>query len=289
MTTNPTTSLKNLNWKVLNPWTVFKYCTLLVGSLVVLIPPVVVFFSAFKTKEEYLNTSRVALPESFLNWANFEKVLSIGNLDEAFGTTLLILSLSLIGNTLLGSMVAYILGRFDFKLKNTILGMYVVAMLIPMVTTQVATFQVINGLGLYNTIFAPIVMYLGADVMVIYIFLQFVQGIPKELDEAARLDGASYFRIYWSIILPLLKPAIVTVVIIRTIYIYNDFYIPFLYMPSRKISVVSTALYKFMGPFGAQWNVISAGVILVLIPTIVLFLVLQRYIYAGVTGGAVKG
>ena len=129
---------------------------------------------------------------------------------------------------------------------------------------------------------------MGTDIVSIYIFLQFIRSIPVSLDEAARLDGANSFTIYWRIILPLLKPAIATVVIIKGIAIYNDFYIPFLYMPDDNLGIISTSLFRFKGPFGAHWEVISAGAVLVIIPTLVVFLVLQRFIYNGFTSGATK-
>jgi ABC-type glycerol-3-phosphate transport system permease component len=118
--------------------------------------------------------------------------------------------------------------------------------------------------------------------------LQFLKNIPKELDEAALLDGASHFRIYRNIILPMLRPAIATVVIIKGVLIYNEFYIPFLYMPSRDLGVVSTALFRFQGPSGTRWEVISAGIVITVIPTLIVFLALQRHIYSGFTRGATK-
>jgi raffinose/stachyose/melibiose transport system permease protein len=102
------------------------------------------------------------------------------------------------------------------------------------------------------------------------------------------LDGASYFTIFWRIILPLLKPAIVTVLIVKGVNIYNDFYTPFLYMPKSELQVISTALFKFQGPYGAHWEIICAGVMIAIIPTMIIFLALQKYIYNGFTEGSVK-
>src|SRR5665647_3199855 len=150
------------------------------------------------------------------------------------------------------------------------------------------TFQVVHALGAYNTRVAPILLFMGTDIISIYIFIQFMRGIPKELDEAAFLDGANHWRIYRSVIFPLLKPAIATVIIIKGIAIYNEFYIPFLYMPSRNLPVISTALFRFKGPYAASWQVIAAGIIIVVIPTLIIFLLLQRHIYNGLTQGAVK-
>lgn len=115
-----------------------------------------------------------------------------------------------------------------------------------------------------------------------------MRGIPVSRDEAARLGGADALTIYWRIILPLLKPAVATVVIIKGITVYNDFCIPFLYMPSEEPGTISTALFRFPGPFGAHWENISAGAVLVVLPTPAVFLFLQRYIYNGFARGATK-
>lgn len=161
------------------------------------------------------------------------------------------------------------------------------AMLIPGITSQVATFQIINSIGLFNTIWSVILLNLGTDVISIYVFLQYLQEIPISLDESAYLDGAGYFTIFWRIILPNLKAPIVTMLIVSGVGVYNDFYNPFLYMPDNKLKVISTALFAFKGPYGTDWPVILAGVIIVILPMLVIFLTLQKYIYNGVQG-AVK-
>jgi multiple sugar transport system permease protein len=164
--------------------------------------------------------------------------------------------------------------------------LFLIATLIPSVTSQVATFQIISGLGLYNTKAALILLFMGTDIIAIYIFIQFMQSIPISLDEAAMLDGANRWTIYWRVILPLLKPAIATVIIIKGIAIYNEFYLPFLYLQSE--SLISTALFRFKGPFGAQWELVAAATILVIVPTVIVFVFLQRWIYKGLVSGAVK-
>ena len=265
-----------------------KYTTLVIASLVAIVPLFVVLIASMKTKEEYLGTGPFDLPSNWLNFDNYVTAFVNGNLVVGFLNTTLILVVSLVGTILIGTMTAYAIDRFDFKGKPLILGAFLLATLVPGVTTQVATFQVVNFLELYNTRGAAIALFLGTDIIAIYLFVQFMSSIPKSLDEAAMLDGANRWTIYWRVILPLLKPAIATVVIIKGIAIYNEFYIPFLYMPSRDLGVISTALFRFKGPFGAQWEVIAAGTILVIIPTLVIFLFLQRYIYRGLTSGATK-
>lgn len=267
---------------------IFKYTTLIIGALCSIVPLLVVFFSSFKTKSEYNSTGPLDLPKSFLNFDNYIKAFTQGNMIQGFINTLIILFISLTIAILIGTMVAYVLHRFEFRGKKIVMGLFLLATLIPAITTQVSTFQIINNLGLFNTRLAPIILFGGTDIIAVYIFLQFLDGISYSLDEAALLEGASYFKIYRSIILPLLKPAIATVIIIKGVAIYNDFYTCFLYMPKTELQVVSTALFRFKGPYGSQWEVICAGVVIVIIPTLIAFIALQKHIYNGLTSGSVK-
>ncbi|WP_217129113.1 carbohydrate ABC transporter permease [Streptomyces sp. AC558_RSS880] len=269
--------------------TTLTYLSLVVASLVVLLPLVVVFLTSLKSYGEIQDgQGALALPDDWLNFSNYATAFNDGHLLTAFGNTAFILLFSITGTVVIGSMTAYAIDRFDFRFKKPIMALFLIATLVPGVTTQVATFQVVNSFGLFDTRWAPILLHMGTDIVSIYIFLQFIRSIPTSLDEAARLDGANAFTIYRKIIFPLLKPAIATVVIIKGITTYNDFYIPFLYMPSEELGTMSTALFRFKGPFGAHWENISAGAIMVIVPTLVVFLFLQRYIYNGFAQGATE-
>lgn len=265
---------------------VLKYASLILATIVVILPLSVVLFASFKTRSEYGSTGPLTPPSNWLNFENFTTAFQQGGMVEGFLNTSIILVISLAGTIFIGTMTAYAIDRFAFRGRNLIMGLFLVATLIPSVTTQVATFQIISGLGLFNTKAALVLLFLGTDIIAIFIFLQFISGIPVSLDEAAMLDGANRWTIYWRVILPLLKPAIATVVIIKGIAIYNEFYLPFLYLPSQ--GLISTSLFQFKGPFGAQWEVIAAGTILVILPTFIAFLFLQRWIYRGLVAGAVK-
>ena len=265
-----------------------KYVSLVLAALVALIPLVVVLFASFKTKEEYATTGPLVPPSNWFEFGNFITAFTRGSMLLGFWNTTIILVFSLAGTILIGTMAAYAIDRFHFRFKALVVGLFLVASLVPGVTTQVATFQIVNALELFNTHGAAIVLFMGTDIIAIYIFLQFMQSIPRSVDEAAMIDGANRWTIYWRLILPLLSPAIVTVCIIKGIAIYNEFYLPYLYMPSQKLGVISTSLFRFTGPFGAQWEVIAAGTMIVILPTLVIFLLLQRYIYSGITSGATK-
>ncbi|WP_345750878.1 carbohydrate ABC transporter permease [Microbacterium rhizophilus] len=265
-----------------------KYVSLVLAALVAVVPLVVVLFASFKSREEYATTGPLAPPSNWFNFENFVTAFTRGNMLLGFANTTIILAVSLVGTIVIGTMAAYAIDRFQFRLKALVVGLFLIASLVPGVTTQVATFQIINALGLFNSHGAAIVLFMGTDIIAIYIFMQFMQSIPKSIDEAAMIDGANRWTIYWRLILPLLSPAIVTVCIIKGIAIYNEFYLPYLYMPSAKLGVISTSLFRFTGPFGAQWEVIGAGTMIVILPTLVIFVLLQRYIYSGITAGATK-
>ncbi|MDQ0764588.1 carbohydrate ABC transporter permease [Streptomyces canus] len=265
------------------------YFSLIAATLVVLLPLVVVLLTSLKSEKEMANTSgALELPHDLLNFHNYVTAFQDGEMLSAFTNTAIILLISIGGTVLIGSMTAYAIDRFTFRFKKLVVALFLTAALVPGVTTQVATFQIVNSFGMFDSLWAPIALYMGTDIVSIYIFLQFVRSIPISLDESARLDGANAFTIYRKIIFPLLKPATATVVIVKGITVYNDFYIPFLYMPSEDLGVISTSLFRFRGPYAAHWEVISAGAVLVILPTLIVFLSLQRFIYNGFTRGATR-
>lgn len=265
------------------------YLSLIAATLVVLLPLGVVLLTSLKTEKETANGSgALTLPHDPFNFHNYVTAFRDGGMLTAFGNTAFILVVSVGGTVLIGSMTAYAIDRFTFRFRKLVIALFLIAALVPGVTTQVATFQIVHSLGMFDTRWAPIALYMGTDIVSIYIFLQFVRSIPISLDEAARLDGANAFTIYRKIIFPLLKPAIATVVIVKGIAVYNDFYIPFLYMPSQDLGVISTSLFRFKGPYAAHWETISAGAVLVILPTLIVFLALQKYIYNGFMRGATR-
>lgn len=265
-----------------------KYFSLLLGCLIALLPLLVIFISSFKTEYEFYNSPIFSLPSNFFNIQNFQDAFISGKMIMGFRNTAFIIILSCAGTIISGSMTAYVLSRFNFKFNNLVSTLFLLAALIPSVSTQVATFQIVVALGLFNKIWSNIILFIGTDIISVYIFLQFLRGIPRDLDEAALMDGASFFGIYLQIIMPLLKPAIATVLIIKIVAFYNDFYTPFLYMPDKDLGVISTALFRFIGPFNAHWQVICAGIVITIIPTLIIFLFLQKYIYNGLIQGSVK-
>ena len=221
-------------------------------------------------------------------FGNYKTAFTKGNMLLGFWNTFILILFSGIGTILTGSMTAYVLSRFRFKAKTIVQKMFLWISLIPTITTQVATFQIIQKLHMYNTHLSVIVLSMGTDIIAIMIYLQFLNNISKSLDESAIMDGAGYFQVFAKIIFPLLQPATVTILILKCVNLYNDFYNPLLYMPKTTLQVISTSLYKFKGPFGTNWPVICAGVVVAVIPTLIAFLTCQKYIYSGMVTGSVK-
>lgn len=266
----------------------FVYGSLLIMTSIIILPLVALVFASFKSGDEYIQSGPFDPPKNWLNVENFLVAFEKAQMFNGFVNTGFIMAVSLLGTIVIGTMAAYAIDRFSFRGNKLVLGLFLVAALVPGVTTQVATFQIVVGLGLFNSHWAAIVLFMGTDIIAIYIFIQFMASIPKSLDESAMIDGAGHFTIYRRIIFPNLLPAIATVVIIKGIAIYNEFYIPFLYMPGQDLGVISTALFRFRGPFSASWELIAAGTLLVILPSLIVFIFLQRYIYKGLTSGAVK-
>lgn len=267
--------------------TFIKYLSLVCAVLMVFIPLIVVILGSVKNNKEFLSTNVFALP-SKLEFKNYTTAFINGKVLLGLKNTLIILIIASFGTIVTGTMTAFVLQRFKSTFSEVVKGLFLLATLLPNISMQVTVYQIVNKLGLVDTMLAPIILYIGTDIISIYIFMQFLDNISISLDESAYMDGASYFRIYAQIILPLLKPAIATVLIIKMVGIYNDFYTAQLYMPSADLAVVSTALYRFMGPYGAKWEIIFAGIVICIIPTLLIFLGLQKYIYNGLVNGAVK-
>lgn len=268
-------------------FTFLKYAVLVIACLIVFVPLIVVFLGSLKNNTEFLSSNVFALPTSF-EWSNYKTAFIDGKVLLGLKNTAIIILISCTGTIITGTMTAYVLQRFKTLFGKVLKAAFLLATLFPAISMQVTVYRIMNSFHLVGTMAAPIILYVGTDIISIYIFMQFLDNISTSLDESAIMDGANYFTVYFRIILPLLRPAIATVLIIKVIGIYNDFYTPQLYMPSDELSVVSTSLYRFMGPYGAKWEIIFAGIVICIIPTLVIFISLQKQIYAGLVNGSVK-
>ena len=267
-----------------------KYFSLVFFSFVAVLPVVSCVITAFKTDTEYQQTNVMVMPESWLNFDNFIQAFQRANMGRAFINSTIVLVCVLVVSTFVGTQLAYVLNRFKFPGNGLIRNLFLFASLLPGVAMQVAVYEIMYKLGFINSLIGYIIMMCGTDVISIYIYIQFFENIPISLDESGIVDGASYFTIFYKILLPLVKPAIVTSCILKGVGTYNEYYSANLYLQDKKIyPTVATSLYTFVGPLGSKYNLICAGVIISLLPALIVFITCQKQIYSGLTSGAVKG
>jgi raffinose/stachyose/melibiose transport system permease protein len=240
-------------------------------------------------------TSLKPLTEYFRNPAGLPSAPSLANFAEAwelanFPQYLLNSALYTASATLIfiftSLFVAFPIARNYFKGSGFILTLYVIALFLP--PALIPQFQLILRLGLYNTRPGYILLFLINPIGMI-IIVNYIKSIPRELDEAAAVDGASYLRYVLTIIFPLIRPAIATVTVLHAIGIWNEVILPTIYLTNPDFYPITRGLIVFQGVYGNNWPGIAAAVLMLMIPILVLFMFLQRYIISGLTAGAVKG
>lgn len=270
-------------------FSILKYLSLILASLIAIIPVVVCVLTAFKTNEEYAASSVLDLPKSFANFENFSIAIEKANMLRGFLNTGIVLVVVLIVSVLTGSMLAYVLNRFKFPGRGAVESLFLFASLLPGIAMQVTIYQIMYSLNLINHLYGYMIVLMGTDIISIYIFLQFFENLSVSLDESAIMDGCTYFGVFFKILFPLLKPAIVTSLVLKGVSVYNEYYASSLYLTKPELKTISTALYTFTGPYGNQYNYICAGVLITIIPILIFFLVFQKQVYSGMAAGAVKG
>ncbi len=182
--------------------------------------------------------------------------------------------------------VAFPLARGYMRGSKALLSLYVIALFLP--PALIPQFQLILNLGLYNTRQGYILLFLINPIGII-ILTNYIKSIPRELDESAAMDGCGYFRFVTQIILPLIRPAVATVIVLHAIGIWNELILPTIYLTNDDLYPVTRGLIVFEGVYGSDWPALAAAVIILMIPMLVLFMFLQRYIIAGLTEGSIKG
>lgn len=266
-----------------------KYLTLIFFALIALIPLCTVFITAFKTEDEYLNGNIMALPHH-LHFENFVEAFKFADMSKAFLNSFVILIAVLIISTLLGTQIGYILFRFKNRGTNLLRNLFVLTALIPGIAMQIPIYRIMYKLHMINSLIGYIILLSSVDVIAVTIYVQYFDSIDISLDESAILDGASYFKTFFHILLPIVRPAIVTSCILKGVATYNEFYLVSLYLQdTTKYVTVPNSLYAFVGLYSAKYTLICAGVVISFIPALILFLLCEKEIYNGIASGAVKG
>ncbi|GAA3401932.1 carbohydrate ABC transporter permease [Paenibacillus hodogayensis] len=229
------------------------------------------------------------LPKS-LHFENYSRVWEITQFPKVFANSLMITIASNVGLVVISAMAAYRMVRVPNRLNKLLLLGFVSAMVIPFQSVMIPLVRVADTLHLMDSIPGLVICYFGFGVSLnLFLYHGFVKSIPQEIEESAVVDGCSPFGVFWRIVFPLLKPMTVTVVLLNSLWIWNDFLLPLLILASPDLRTIPLATYSFFGQYTKQWDLALAGLVLSVTPIVLFFLAMQRHIIEGITAGSVKG
>ncbi len=260
---------------------------LILGGCLLLVPLVWVILSSLKRPDEILQLPVKWLPENFFNFSNYVQLFSQYNFGQYMANSFLVTGLGILTSLVIALFAAYAFAFYRFPFKEPIFLLVLALFMVPQEALVIPMFLMVSGAGLNNT-------YIGMafpdlfTVLGVYLLRQFMEGIPFSYVEAARMDGASEFRILTRVITPMVAPAIVVFVIIKFMFTWNTFLWPMLIAQDERMYTVTVGLVNFAGSEFNQWNLINAATVISMIPTIILFVTLQRYLVRGVAMSGMK-
>jgi raffinose/stachyose/melibiose transport system permease protein len=271
--------LRRINWGRVGAYTLLGlFAVVYLGPLLMLLS------TSLKTMPEFMK-SATSLPTS-LNFGNFVEAWNKANFLRYMTNTLLYTISATVIYIITAVFVAFPISRGYIKGAGTLLTLYVIALFLPV--ALIPQFQLMLNLGLYNNPIGYVMLFLVNPIGVV-ILVNYIKTLPLELDEAAAMDGCGYFRFVTSIVFPLIQPAIATVAVLHAIGIWNELILPTIYLTNKDYYPITRGMIVFQGVYGSNWPTLAAAVLIMTLPMLVLFLVLQRYIVSGLTAGAVKG
>ena len=259
---------------------------LLLYSLIALYLISNLVLSSFKTQSDLINNT-VGFPKSFtLN--HYRTILVEDQFLRFFINSVILSVMSLTSLLLISSMTAYGLARYRFRFQNGLRLYFLLGMMFPIQLGILPIFIIIRSLGLVNSFFGMMLIYTANLSLPVFIFTNFFRALPDALYESAVIEGAGEFRIFASIMVPISKPVFATVGILNFVTIWNDFYMPLVFLTRKEVRTLTLGIYRYMNNFLANWHLVFAAVTLALIPVMLMFFLFSRFLIAGLTAGAVK-
>ena len=263
---------------------VASYAILVLFAIIYLGPLLMLINTSLKTNPSFMRDP-IGLAVEFKlqnfveawNKANFPRYMVNSIIYTVAGTSIFILT---------AIFVAFPIARGYIKYSRWLLTMFVIALFLP--PALIPQFQLMRALGLYNTQFGYIMLFVVNPIGIV-ILVNYIKTVPKELDEAAAMDGCGYFRFVLNIVMPLIQPAVATVIVLHAIGIWNEIITPTIYLTNKDFYPITRGLIVFTGVYGSEWPLLAAAVLLLTLPMLVLFMFLQRFIVSGLTAGSVKG
>ncbi len=267
---------------------VFLFVMTLIIAIVFFFPIYFNLMSAFKSNPEIMRDA-IAFPEG-MYVESFKYLLTETEYPRAMLNSAILTIVSIILMVVIIPMGAYAIGRTDNRWTNGIFIYFLFGMMIPFQVYMVPLFKELNMIGLFGTLAGPIVVYIAGSVgFGVLLYTSFLKGVPKEIEEAASIDGCSKLRTFWNIVFPLLAPCTATMVVLQGLGIWNDFLMPMLVLPSGQAKTIIVEIFYYVGEFASRWDMIFAGTTMSLVPVLIAFVSLQKYFIKGVSDGAIKG
>ncbi|WP_312093948.1 carbohydrate ABC transporter permease [Niallia sp.] len=253
-----------------------------------LIPFYILITTALKARGDF--SSKWVFPKE-LNFANFSEAWEMASLGNALWNTTIITFVSAILLIIFGSLAAYPLARRQTKLNKIVFMFFIAVMVIPPLTALVPLYKLVVDIGMMNTLEIAILNNVASFLpLTIFLYSGFIRStIPKELEEAAKIDGASTLGIFFRIVFPLLKPVTASILIIACVFIWNDYQFAIFFLQAEEVKTITVALAGFFGENANRMNLVAAAAIMAVLPMVVLFLLLQKHFVKGLASGSIKG
>ena len=266
--------------------TLGEICMLLL-CVIFFVPFYYLIVNTFKSAQE-ATFSPMSLPRTF-TLEHYREAFASSDFLRSFLNSFVITVISVMIIIVLGSMAAYAITRRKNKLTKILFFYFLIGFMVPVQTTLIPLFNLMSSLHLQNSILGMIVLYSSWSNFAIFMYQGFLGGVPRDLEEAALIDGCNLWQMFWKIVFPLLKSVAVTIMIFDVMWIWNDFMLPYLFISSSEKFTLIMEVYKGVGQFANNWTVMLCTMVIVLIPITIFYLLMQKHIIAGITSGAVKG
>jgi multiple sugar transport system permease protein len=265
--------------------TIGRHVLLSLGALTVVLPFLWMITTSLQSRAEVYAKSSI-IPTSF-HWENYLKAWTAAPFATYYANSAIMAGGIVIGHVIVDALAAYAFARLRFPFKNTIFFVLLATMMVPIFVTIIPTYAMVASCGWIDTYWALIVPRL-ADVFGIVLLRQYFSNVPKELEDAARIDGSSRAGIFFRVIVPLSMPAFATLAIFSFLFAWNDFLWPLLVINSDHLRTVQIGLSAFQGRYGTSWNYLMAGTLTAAVPSIIVFLIFQRALVRGIAMTGLK-
>lgn len=265
-----------------------KWLYIIFFLVMTFLPLIWLLISSFKTNFEF-ETQAFSLPKVWM-WQNYKNAMSMAGLPRLFLNSTIVAALTTMVNTVVASMGAFAISREKFRFQNTLLNIIVAGVLIPIIALMVPYFKIINGFGAYDSLLGLVITYSAINIPIsVFLIHGFMGSIPRELEEAAVIDGCSFGQRFTRIIFPLTKPGLVTAGTFVFIFCWNEFIYAMLLTSSESARTIQLGIRFFRSQFIVDYTSMLAAIVITMIPTIVVYVFLHDRIISGMTSGAVKG